>query len=143
MKRNKQMAENDRTTQASVQTETPAPVQTTVAPTNVADTVPPPNNLSVLTSDNSGRTDTREDPTKMVESGIEQPQAGEKVATPKASSLSLEELQEKQRMGLLTLDEQKALEEKQNQPNDGSLRKLPDKDISAEDPKKKEFKEKQ
>ncbi len=135
------MAENDRTTQASVQTETPSPVQTTVAPTNVADTVPPPNNLSVLTSDNSGRTDTREDPAKMVESGIEQPQAGEKVATPKASSLSLEELQEKQRMGLLTLDEQKALEEKQNQPNDGSLRKLPDKDISAEDPKKKEFKE--
>ena len=144
------MAENDRTTQAPAQTEAPAPVQQTVPPTNVADTVPPPNNLSVLTSGNSGRIDTSENSTKMVEDTPkeniventgERSQTAEAPATPKASSLSLEELQEKQRMGLLTLEEQQAYEQKQNQPNDGSLKKKSDNDISPTDPKEKEFKE--
>lgn len=136
------MAENEDTAaKVETKTETVTSVQEPVS-SQAPQTEQP--GLSVLITDNSGQTDTREDPSKMVETGTEHVQSEEKTtttATPKASSLSLEELQEKQRLGLLTLDEQQALAEKQNQPNDGSLKKKKDNDIDPTDPKEKDFKQ--
>ena len=137
------MAENDRTTQAPAQTEAPAPVQQTVPPTNVADTVPPPNNLSVLTSDNSGRTDTSENSTKMVEDTPKE-NIGGKVPTGNTPEDRLLQVQEQIRTGVATpelLKLEEELREQINQPNDGSLKKKADNDISPTDPKEKEFKE--
>lgn len=139
------MAENDNITpkvETKTGTETTPPVQEPVSTATPKDVTPP--DLGVITSDNSGKTDTREDPSKMVETGVESSKAEENTtptSSPQASSLSLEELQEKQRMGLLSLEEQQALEQKQNQPNDGSLKKKKDNDIAPTDPKEKEFKE--
>ena len=137
------MAENEETAaRVETKTETVTPVQEPVS-SQAPQTEQP--GLSVLTTDNSGQTDTREDPSKMVETGVESSKAEENTtptSSPKASSLSLEELQEKQRMGLLSLEEQQALEQKQNhQPNDASVKKLPNQEEDSNDPEKGKFSE--
>ena len=84
------MAENDNITpkvETKTGTETTPPVQAPVSTATPKDVTPP--DLGVITSDNSGKTDTREDPSKMVETGVESSKAEENTtptSSPQASS---------------------------------------------------------
>lgn len=106
--------------------------------------VTPPQITSVSTNSFS-RVDEQKDNTTQVTSDQVNTTAGtEKAPEEKPARkgpLSVEELQEKRRMGLLTIDEAKQLNDAENAPSDATVKQLPDNDRAIKDPDKNKFEE--
>lgn len=101
-------------------------------------------NNQVSSSDVS-RSDTKQEVTSdnlNAGVGTSTPATTKEEAPAKKGPLSIEELQEKRRMGLLTIDEAKQLNDAENAPDgDATLKQITDNDREIKDPDKNSFKE--
>lgn len=142
------MPQNDRTTSAPVSPVTSEARTDTVRTDPVAGSAPRLDTIGSTIS-NPAVSPDRETPDVTADSlnagvGAEARAAeGSKEDKPaKKGPLSIEELQEKRRMGLLTVDEAKQLNDAENAPkSDATVKQLTDNDREIKDPDKNSFKE--
>lgn len=142
------MPQNDRTTSAPVSPVTSEIRTDTVRTDPVAGSAPRLDTIGSTISNPASSPD-RETPDVTADSlnagvGAEAKAAeGSKEDKPaKKGPLSIEELQEKRRMGLLTVDEAKQLNDAENAPkSDATVKQLTDNDREIKDPDKNSFKE--